>query len=212
MTIIPYGSGNGLARGLHIPMNKGEAIRTILTGSPRLIDVGEIIDGEKRKLFFGFSGIGYDAFIGKLFNDRTGRRGLFSYVYLSIMSYSKFKTVSMKIKVNDKEIFTSPFVLAVANTSEYGNGAKIAPHAIPDDGLFELCILQDMTMFKGLFHGWRLFNGSIDAIAEMTMLRTAKVEVFPESSIYYHADGEPQQTSNPLTFTILPKHLKVIVP
>jgi len=212
MTIIPYGSGNGLARGLHIPMNKEKAVRTILTGTPRLIDVGEIMDGEKRKLFFGFSGIGYDAFIGKLFNDRTGRRGLFSYIYLSIVSYSKFKPGSMKIKVNEKEIFRNPFVLAVANTSEYGNGAKIAPHAIPDDGYFELCILQDMTMFKGLLHGWRLFDGSIDKIAEMTMLRTSKVEVFPESTIYYHADGETQQTSNPLTFTILPKHLKVIVP
>ncbi|MBL7960682.1 diacylglycerol kinase family lipid kinase [bacterium] len=212
MTIIPYGSGNGLARGLRIPMNKEKALRTILTGSPRLIDVGEIIDGDKRKLFFGFSGIGYDAFIGKLFNDRTGRRGLFSYIYLSIVSYSKFKPVSLKIKVNDKEIFTNPFVLAVANTNEYGNGAKIAPHAIPDDGFFELCILQDMTMFKGLLHGWRLFDGSIDKIAEMTMLRTTKVEVFPESSVYYHADGETQQTSNPLIFSILPRHLKMIAP
>ncbi|MBL7996105.1 diacylglycerol kinase family lipid kinase [bacterium] len=212
MTIIPYGSGNGLARGLRIPMNKEKAIRTILTGRPRLIDVGEITDGEKRKLFFGFSGIGYDAFIGKLFNDRTGRRGLFSYIYLSIVSYSKFKPVPLRIKVNDKEIFTNPFVLAVANTGEYGNGAKIAPHAIPDDGFFELCILQDMTMFKGLLHGWRLFDGSIDKMAEMTMLRTTKVEVFPESSVYYHADGETEQTSSPLVFSILPLQLKMIAP
>lgn len=212
LTVIPYGSGNGLARGLQIPMNKEKALRMILNGETRMIDVGEIMDGDKRKLFFGFSGIGYDAYIGKLFNERTGRRGLFSYVYLSIMSYSKFKPVSLKILVNGKEIFSNPFVLAVANTSEYGNGAKIAPHAIPDDGYFELCLLQDITMLKGVLNGWRLFNGSIDKIAEMTMLRAAKVEVFPESTVYYHVDGETHETSNSLTFTVMPKHLKVLVP
>ncbi len=115
LIVIPYGSGNGLARGLHMPMNKEEALRTILTGKRRLIDVGEILDGDTRRLFFGFSGIGYDAFIGKLFNERKGRRGLFSYVYLSIMSYSGFKPVALRIKVNEKEIFTNPFVMAVAN-------------------------------------------------------------------------------------------------
>lgn len=72
MTLIPYGSGNGLARGLMIPMNKEKALRMILRESYRMIDVGEITDGDHRKLFFGFSGIGYDAFIGKLFNERAG--------------------------------------------------------------------------------------------------------------------------------------------
>lgn len=212
MTVIPYGSGNGLARGLMIPMNKEKALRMILNGSYRMIDVGEITDGEKRKLFFGFSGIGYDAFIGKLFNERSGRRGLFSYIYLSIMSYSKFKPVPLRIKVNDKEIFAKPFILAVANTNEYGNGAKIAPHAVPDDGYFDLCIIQDMTLVKGLLNGWRLFNGSIDKIAETNMLRTKKVEVFPDSSVYYHADGESHSTSDPLTFTVMPDQLRVLVP
>lgn len=212
LTVIPYGSGNGLARGLHIPMNKKKALLNILKGKIRPIDVGEITDGDKHRLFFGFSGIGYDAYIGKLFNERKGRRGLFSYIYLSIASYGKFTPVSLRIKVNEKEIFGQPFVLAVANTSEYGNGAKIAPHAIPDDALFELCILQDITMFKGLLSGWRLFDGSIDKIAEMTMLRTNRVEVFPDSSVYYHVDGEPHETSNPLTFRMLSERLKVVVP
>ena len=212
MTVIPYGSGNGLARGLNIPMNKEKALRLIITGSYRMIDVGEITDGNQRKWFFGFSGIGYDAFIGKLFNERKGRRGLFSYIYLSIMSYSKFKPVVLRIKVNETEIFARPFILAVANTNEYGNGAKIAPHAVPDDGYFDLCIIQDMTMVKGLLNGWRLFNGSIDKIAETNMLRTKKVEVFPDSTVCYHVDGEPQMTSNPLTFSVMPVQLKVLVP
>lgn len=118
----------------------------------------------------------------------------------------------MRIKVNDREIFARPFILAVANTREYGNGAKIAPHAVPDDGYLDLCIIQDMTLIKGLLNGWRLFDGTIDKIAETNMLRTKKVEVFPETAVYYHADGEPRMTSNPLAFTVMPGQLKVLVP
>ncbi len=212
LAIIPYGSGNGLARGLTIPMNKEKAMETIRNGLVRAIDIGEVTDGMQRRLFVGFSGMGYDAFIGKLFNERGGRRGLFSYVYLSILSYPKFKTVALRIKVNGKEIYTDPFLLAVANTEEYGNGARIAPNAEPDDGLFELCILQDMTLIKGLLNGWRLFNGTIDRVEGTVMMRAKEIEVIPESEIYYHVDGESFATSNALTFTFLPSRLNIMVP
>jgi diacylglycerol kinase (ATP) len=209
-TVIPYGSGNGLARGLSISMNHEKAIRAILKGQTKWIDAGELFDGTERKMFVGFAGIGYDAFIGKLFNERPGRRGLLKYILLSISSYQKFTPTAMKIKINEKEIYAKPFVLAVANTNQYGNGAKIAPHAVPDDGYFEVCLLQDMTMVKGFIHGWRLFNGSIDRIAETTMMRAKSLEVIPESSVHYHLDGEPHVTQNPLRFNVLHRRIKVI--
>jgi diacylglycerol kinase family enzyme len=69
-----------------------------------------------------------------------------------------------------------------------------------------------MTFIKGLFSGWRLFNGSIDKLEEMTMLRANKVEIIPDDRVYYHLDGESYITSNSLTFNILPGQLKVLVP
>jgi diacylglycerol kinase (ATP) len=210
-TVIPYGSGNGLARGLSISMNREKAMRAILTGKTRWIDAGEVYDGDTRKLFIGFAGTGYDAFVGKLFNEVQGRRGLLKYIYLSIAAYHRFTPTAMKIKINEKEIYARPFILAVANTNQYGNGAKIAPHAVPDDGYFEVCLLQDITMRKGLMHGWRLFSGSIDRLAEVTILRAKDLEIIPESTIHYHLDGEPQTTSNALRFNVLPKRIRLIV-
>ncbi len=40
--IIPFGSGNGLARFLHIPMNTARAISTLGTGKIELIDSGTL--------------------------------------------------------------------------------------------------------------------------------------------------------------------------
>ncbi|MBX7150226.1 diacylglycerol kinase family lipid kinase [bacterium] len=211
-TIIPYGSGNGLARGLSIPLNRELAVHAMGAFTTKLIDVGEVIDRDQQRLFFGFSGTGYDAFIGKLFNERHGRRGLMRYVYLSLTAYNKFKPVSMTLKLNDQEIACEPFVLAIANTNEYGNGAIIAPRAIPDDGYFEVCLLQEMTFLKGVLHGWRLFNGSIAELPGALMLRAQELEIIPSEKIYYHLDGEAQETSGPLKFRILPKRIRVMVP
>ena len=68
--IIPCGSGNGLARHLHIPMDPKGAIHVINNGLRKTIDYG-IIDGHP---FFCTCGVGFDAFISLKFAD-SGRRG-----------------------------------------------------------------------------------------------------------------------------------------
>lgn len=210
-TVIPYGSGNGLARGLSIPLDRRRAVKMILNRHYKMIDAGEVIDGEQRRMFFGFAGIGFDALIGKRFNEQKGRRGLTSYIRLALDSYHRYEPVPVRICFNEQEIYAKPFILAIANTREYGNSAKIAPMAIPDDGLFEVCILQNITFLKGLLNGWRLFAGSIHKIPEMSIYRSRHIEIIPEGKLIYHLDGEPYETENKLTFKVLPKFMKVIV-
>jgi len=211
-TIIPYGSGNGLARGLHIPLNREKALKAIPLGKTKQIDVGKILDGGRESLFFGFAGIGYDAHVGKLFNERNGRRGFLSYVILSVNSYRSFTPALVDLYINEEVHSVRPFILAIANTNEYGNGAIIAPHAIPDDGYFDVCLIQDVTFAKGILHGWRLFNGSIDRIKETTIWRTEKLVIKPKAKICYHLDGETRETAQTLEFSIMPGCLKVLIP
>lgn len=210
-SIIPYGSGNGLARGLSISLDPNQAIRRLFNGQTRWIDAGEVRDGNTKRLFFGFAGSGFDAYVGYRFNQSKGRRGLWKYVRLSLSSYKEYHPVPMMIRMNDQEIYTIPFLIAVANTNEYGNNAKIAPRAIPDDGYFEVVLIQNMTLLKGIFHGWRLFNGTIDRLQDARFYRTKQLEIVPEKTIMYHLDGEPFSTQNALLIRLLPKYLKVVV-
>lgn len=211
-TIIPYGSGNGLARGLAIPLKPSTAVQGIPNGKVRRIDVGQLTDGSQERLFFGFAGIGYDAYIGRLFNQRKGRRGLLPYVYLSLTAYNGYAPVALTLKTDDVLYSGKPFILAIANTDEYGNGARIAPNAVPDDGAFDISMIQSMSFVKGLLNGWRLFNGTIDKVKDVVSLRVQEAEVIPSGKIYYHMDGEARETNNTLRFKILPGRLKVLVP
>ena len=212
LAIVPFGSGNGLARGLGLPLNRADAVRSVLSSRRRIVDMGEVFDGDERFVFMGFCGIGYDAVVAKHFNERKGRRGLASYVLLSLSLYGSYKPQRLEIRVNGRQWAEKPFILAIANTSEYGNGAKIAPNAVPDDGLFEVCQLTDMSLMKGILNGWRLFNGSIDLLPGTTILRASEIEVIPESEIVYHLEGEARVTSRRLLFRVLPSAIRVVSP
>ena len=69
--IIPCGSGNGLARHLHIPMEPKKALEIINEGVTDIIDYGKINGTD----FFCTCGVGFDAFVSLKFAN-AGKRGL----------------------------------------------------------------------------------------------------------------------------------------
>lgn len=212
LAIIPYGSGNGLARGLDIPLKKSVAVRGLRSVIRRTIDVGVIRNGDQNRFFFGFAGIGFDAHIGRLFNLRRGRRGLWPYIYLSMTGYWSFKATPMNIDHDGGSMEAIPFVLAIANTNEYGNGAVIAPTAIPDDELFAVSLLRRPSFVRGMLQGWRLFNGTIDRIPEMMTLSSKWVRVRSAVPFDFHADGEVEACQGELEFSFYSQKLDVAIP
>ena len=73
--IIPCGSGNGLARHLHIPMEPKKALEIINDGVMDSIDYGKINGVD----FFCTCGVGFDAFVSLKFAN-AGKRGPLTYL------------------------------------------------------------------------------------------------------------------------------------
>jgi len=79
--LIPAGSGNGLAGGLGVPRDPHAALATALGERTLAVDVGMLDDHP----FFNIAGIGFDAHIARLFNQRPrGRRGRVPYVVIGV--------------------------------------------------------------------------------------------------------------------------------
>ena len=72
--IVPCGSGNGLARHLHIPMNARKVVEIINAGEVDAIDV-MTVNGQ---YCFCTAGVGYDAKVSADY-AKESRRGLFTY-------------------------------------------------------------------------------------------------------------------------------------
>ncbi len=206
--IIPAGSGNGLARALEIPLDERAACCMFLQAEPRSIDVGQV----NGRYFFATSGIGFDAHVGKLFNDDpTHPRGILPYVWFSCREFFQYTPQTITIDCNGSTFRSMPLVCTVANSSQYGGGAIIAPHALPDDGLFDIIILPKTTWWRLLPHLHRIFSGTIDRLPGFLSYRTDALTITRSAPGPVHVDGESFMAGEELEYKLIPHALNVQV-
>lgn len=204
--IIPLGSGNGFARGLGIPLMIRRAARMITAGRDRAIDVGQIGD----RYFFVIAGLGFDAVVGKKFED--GKiRGPAPYYFAGLTEFFRYRAPEYTIKFDNQIIRTNALVVAIANIKQYGNNAIIAPHARPDDGLFDLAIIQQTNLVETVYYLPTLFTGNIHKTPYTQIYRATQFEILREFPAPYTLDGEVHDGEKSLLITMLPKALKVVV-
>ncbi len=206
--IIPVGSGNGLARGLGIPLSHWDACRLILHGQCRKIDVGRV--GER--YFFATSGVGFDAHVGKIYDERSGHgRGVLPYFQFAVTEFFNYEPQEVLLTCNQQTFRYTPFVLTIANVREYGSGAIIAPRAVPDDGYFDLSIIPQSHVLEVLHHLPKLFMGTINTFPHFKSYRTDALTLTRAAEGPAHVDGEPFIGGRILQFTLLPHALNVLV-
>ena len=186
--IIPAGSGNGLARELGVDPRPAQAIADALAAQPRSIDVGEL-DGHR---FFNVAGIGFDAHVAHQFAGRH-RRGLAGYVAVTTKALATYTTRRYRISCNGVTTEHQAVLVSLANSAQFGNGARIAPHAKLDDGLLDLVIVEERSRIATVCRLPRLFTGTIHRARGCTTQPVTTVRFESDQPMRFHVDGEPCQ-------------------
>lgn len=184
--IIPGGSGNGLSRALKIPFDPSAAFQRVLGGSERMMDVGEL-DG---RLFFNIAGIGLDAHVAGSVAAQTNHRGLIPYLTAGARDLLKFTPAAYLIETDAGTCETTALIVAIANSTQYGFGAAIAPRARTDDGLLDLIIVEDRRFLGNVVRLPSVFLGSFDRQAGVRVSKVRHVRIRSESPMLTHLDGE----------------------
>ena len=205
--IVPGGSGNGLARELHLDWEPERALETALRGDVRRIDAGEI----GGRLFFNVAGVGFDAHLAAMFNARP-RRGALGYFALAVRELATYEPACYWLRTSQLVVTEKALIVAVANTCQYGNRAIIAPQARPDDGLLELVVLPTLSPAMALWHARRLFLGTVHRLRGVRMHSVREAEIAGEGSLLFHVDGEPVTGPSSLSVKVYPRALRVRVP
>ncbi len=104
-----------------------------------------------------------------------------------------------------------PTILAAfANTSTYGGGMKIAPHAKVDDGLLDVCIVGGIDPFKLFCMFPTVYFGRHLSMSEVDYFQSACLRVETEHPLDVYADGE-YVCQTPVEVAVRRDVLRVIV-
>lgn len=207
--IIPAGTGNGFAREFGIPLHPREACKILIEGYTRFIDIGQA-DG---RYFTGFAGMGFDALIAKLAGDLFGPfRGMWIYFFAGVLAFNRYKPKIISIEIDSEKIEVRPLLIAIANTKRYGGRAYIAPNAVPDDGLFDVCIIEYMGAWNLFWNLHKLFNGEHIKLPYVFMYKSKRVIINAPDLFPIHLDGEAIDNCCKIEFNIIPNAIKLIVP
>ena len=205
--IVPMGSGNGFARHIGLPIDVAKSIVACSGGRIVTIDTAEV----NGMPFLGVMGIGFDAVIADRFAS-SEVRGMKTYVQEGALAFSRFRAEEYVITCERKTIRQRAFVVAVANSGQYGNNARIAPLASLQDGLLDVVIVDHSRLLRALLLLPLLFQGTIHRSPSVTTIQTPEVTIKRPTAGPAHLDGEPYTLGEELRIRVVPRSLRILVP
>jgi diacylglycerol kinase (ATP) len=220
--LIPFGTGGDFRRTFRLPTEIAEAAAVIAANHRRKIDVGRLsfvtLAGEKTsRMFANIASFGVSGVVDRMVNESGKKLGRLSFMLATARAAWSYKNqrVTMTFDGDAKSRVEATInTVAIANGRFFGGGMKVAPDAIPDDGLFDVVALGDFGFGDVLTSGRRLYKGTHLSMDKVTTRRARVVEaepIDPGAVVELDVDGEPPGRL-PARFELLPAALWFVVP
>ena len=148
--LIPLGTGNDFANALGLPEDVDEAIDILLEGRTLEADVGLLND----RHFVNVSAGGFIAEVSDAVNpELKSLTGKFAYLIGGAQVIMNYEHVDVRARVvtaggEAVEIEEGLEMFAVCNSRLVGGGRLIAPDAVINDGLLDVCLVAEMPTLE----------------------------------------------------------------
>lgn len=203
--VVPCGRGNDLARALGLPRDVKDVVNTLVHGVERAIDLGKVGD----RFFATVASLGFDTAVAQRARSRPSRLGgTASYCLAVLRTLSGYRSPFVRLR-GDFGVFEGRILLAAtANAPFYGSGVKIAPDAIVDDGVLDVCIVADVSRRTVLRMFLRAYSGAHIGHSAVRVVQTRTLQIESDDPLWIFADGEPM-CEVPAKIEVVPGALKV---
>ncbi len=205
--VIPIGSGNDLAHALGIPDDVDRAIETLASGREERIDLGRYDDG----WFANSLGLGFEAQVTIESQKIHRLRGFAIYLWAVVQALAHLRCPDLVIRADDRVLEGRRLLVCIGNGPRVGGGFYLTPDARPDDGLFDICLVNEMGRMSVMTTLPKAISGTHGNDPRVEMLRAATIEIESSEGFPFHVDGEVIDIRRKrLRIEMHPKMLKVI--
>jgi len=217
VAIVPRGTGWDFSRTFGIPRKVDDAVHVALEGDVRTIDVGRASyrawDGsDATTSFANVASAGMSGAIAQRANETTkALGGKASYLWATFAVFSGWEATEIEVVVDGERRTGRMFDVVVANGRFFGGGLQICPEAEPDDGLFDVLTIGDVTKRDLVLTMPKMYRGTHLPHPKAELLRGPSVTVTSETPLPIELDGE-QPGTTPATFEVAAGALRLRVP
>jgi diacylglycerol kinase (ATP) len=196
--LIPLGTGNDFAGALGLPEDVPAAIDVLLGGRTLAVDVGLL----NERYFINVSAGGFIAEVSEAVDPQLKTvAGKLAYLIGGAQVLFDYEAVAAGLRVFGKEdapVFEGALrmqMFAVCNSRMVGGGRLIAPHALIDDGLLDVCVVEEMPTVEFISLLTRIPGGDHIEDERVHYFRARRAELSFRRTIKVNTDGEVLEAS-----------------
>ena len=209
LAILPLGTGNDSARTLGVPADLEEAARVATSGRCKPVDLIQIGD----RFVLNAIGVGLTGDI----NDRAVRikwvRGFTVYLIAALSALFRFRTQTVRMVTEERNYEGTMLILAIHGGPTTGGGFALTPGAVPDDGLLDACLVEEVGPLGRLARLVAAMQGALAKKKGTHELQAPWLELHFSKPMPAHLDGNSVTLEPPVArFEVVPGALTVVVP
>ena len=217
LAIVHRGTGGDFVRTFGIPHSLAGALDVAREGATRQIDLGRATfhtwAGPQGEAWFAnAASAGMSGAVAKRVNE-TGKAlgGKATYAWSTLAVFARWRNAQITVTVDDETRTGAMYDVIVANGRFLGGGMKITPDAEPDDSLFDVLLIGDISKKDLVLTLPKIYRGTHLPHPKAELLRGAKVTIETPIPLPVQLDGE-QPGTTPATFEVVPNALRLRVP
>jgi YegS/Rv2252/BmrU family lipid kinase len=216
--VVPLGSGNDFAHILGMDLRADRALKQILTGKAKKIDLGVIEDEHGRKEYWDNTiNMGFGGSVNIYSHSLPVVRGFLMYFVAVILTIIRhYDVLQMKITTDQAEWDEDVMMMAICNGPREGGGFVTAPDAVIDDGIFNFTAVKKVSrpmMFRLIPE---FMNGTQGRFNQISMGKLKKMEIKCPQPLIMHLDGETfagfASDVHHLKIEVVPDAIEVLMP
>ena len=213
LAILPAGSGNDFARDLGVVGALAEPTALLARGRARAVDLIEVRAGGERTRAACVASVGFDARALELIHGSRWRRSRLLNVVCSLRALLSEPAAELRVSWEGGGYEGRALLVGVTNTRGYGGGFLLSPGARLDDGLLDLCLIEDVGRARLLAEFPKIFRGQHGDTPGVHLLQSPWVRIESlAGELPLCLDGERPQRTTPVELRSLPGALRVLAP
>ena len=212
--VIPAGTGNLLARNLHIPLDLDDALERILDGRDRRIDLVQVKgDGLDTDRFAVMAGLGLDAAI--ISDAPPHLKAQIGWTAYMVSAAKNINHPSVRVRISldgEDPIERRVRTVVIGNVGMLQANIPLLPDARPDDGLIDVVVIAPRRVTQWPLVFWRVMTRTKRTEMYLERFTGRKVEITASVDVQRQLDGDGIGPGRSLMAEVEPGSLIVRVP